>query len=255
MGPSVRSKAPAVADRRIRALDALRGLSVVSMVLFHLCYDLRNLSGVGLPWFDGLLQDLWRASISWTFLLIAGAMCAQSRSNLRRALRYLTCATLVFAASLVAGVDTPISFGIIFCMGASTLVAWLLSKLGLPRGCLAEAGALLLAFLLTLGLPSGTVGVGRLALEVPRALYSTPWLSWLGFPGPGFVSGDYYPLLPYALLFLVGASLGGRRAHHRGYPEWTYASLCPPLELVGRHALVVYLLHQPLILLALGLVA
>lgn len=264
MTPSARSEraCPAAAGedggaspvrRRIRALDALRGLAVVSMVLFHLCYDLRYLCGVGMPWFGGFSQDLWRASISWTFLLIAGAMCPQSRNNLGRALRYLACAALVFVASLLAGVDTPISFGIIFCMGASTLVAWLVSELGLPRGRPAEALLLFLAFLLALGIPSGGVGLGdRMWIALPRALYSTPWLSWLGFPGPTFASGDYYPLLPYSLLFLSGASLGGWLVA-RGYPDWAYDATCPPLEFVGRHALAVYLLHQPLILIALDL--
>ena len=74
--------------RRIGIFDAVRGFSVISMVLFHLCYDLRFLAGVGLPWFASPLQDIWRASISWTFLFVAGCMCTLSRSNLRRGLTY-----------------------------------------------------------------------------------------------------------------------------------------------------------------------
>ena len=64
--------------RRVRFFDSLRGLSVLSMVGFHLCYDLRYLAGLSLPWFQGTFQDVWRASISWVFLFLAGVMSSYS---------------------------------------------------------------------------------------------------------------------------------------------------------------------------------
>lgn len=241
-------------EGRIRAFDIVRGFSVVSMVAFHLCYDLRFLSGVELSWFAPPLQDVWRASISWSFLFVAGCMSAHSRSNLARAGRYGAVAVLVFLATTVAGVDVPISFGIIYCMAASTLVAWALGRAGLaPRGRLA-AVVLLVLFLALLGLPRGEVGLGPLALEVPAALYRTGWLAWLGLPGADFVSGDYYPLLPYLMLYLAGAALAARW-RERGYPTWAREVRCAALELVGRHALLVYVVHQPVLLALSALVA
>lgn len=242
------------AHGRLAAFDVLRGLAVVSMVLFHLCYDLRFIYGHELAFFRPPLQDLWRASISWTFLLVAGCMCSFSRDGLRRALRYLAVAAVVFVATTVAAVDVPISFGIIFCMGASTLVDHALDRLSLaPRGWWA-ASVLLVLFLVLREVPQGYVGLRDLglALPLPRQLYATPYLSFLGLPGPRFSSGDYYPLVPYTLMFLVGASLG-RQLSGTGWPAWFARLSCPPLELVGRHALPIYLLHQPLIMAALTL--
>lgn len=233
---------------RVQVFDLVRGLAVISMVAFHLCYDLRFIAGLPLPWFGGALREAWRCSISWTFLFIAGCMCPLSRDNLRRALRYGAVALAIWVVTSVAAVDTPISFGIIYCMAACALVAWLLGRLGaLPRGRLAAA-LLFVAFLALQGLASGRVGVGALSVELPAGLYQTPWLSWLGLPGPGFSSGDYYPLLPYLALFLAGAALGARWAR-RGYPAWARAARVAPLNLVGRHALLVYVAHQPVILL------
>lgn len=102
--------------RRVRFFDSLRGLSVLSMVGFHLCYDLRYLAGLSLPWFQGTFQDIWRATISWAFLFLAGVMSSYSRNNYRRAAKYGLFALAIFAVTAIAAVDDAISFGIIFCM-------------------------------------------------------------------------------------------------------------------------------------------
>lgn len=245
--PAAGSDAPASPVGRIGIFDAVRGFSVVSMVLFHLCYDLRFIVGADLSWFAPPLQDVWRCSISWAFLFIAGCMCPLSRSNLRRAAQYGAVALAIWLVTTVVAVDTPISFGIIYCMAACTLVAWALGRLGLlPHGPLAAA-LLLVGFLALQGLSDGTVGFGPLSVKLPHELYATPWLSWLGLPDAGFASGDYYPLLPYLLLYLAGAAMGAQWAR-RGYPTWARAAHVSPLNFVGRHALAVYVIHQPVIL-------
>ena len=240
------------ASGRMAFFDVARGFSVVSMVLFHLCYDLYFLSGVDIPWFVPPFRDIWRASISWTFLFVAGISCSLSRSNLRRSGRYLALAAAIFVATTVAAVDTPISFGIIFCMGASTLLYALLERMGAtPRGELA-ALVLFVLFLACQGVPHGHVGLLGLDLELPRAPYETGLLSWLGFMGPHFSSGDYYPLIPYALCYLSGAAFarsdtGGKVL--AAVRDWG----CAPLEFVGRHPLAIYVAHQPIILLVVQL--
>ncbi|MGI6229566.1 MAG: heparan-alpha-glucosaminide N-acetyltransferase [Tractidigestivibacter sp.] len=233
--------------------DLLRGISVISMVLFHYCYDLRFLAGKDLAWFAPPFIDIWRASISWTFLLIAGCMCAQSKSNLKRAGRYGAVALAIFLVTYLAAVDVPISFGIIFCMAASTFIAALLKKAHLlPKNPVA-AILFFVLFLASLHIAQGTFGLGSHIVTMPGWLYQTEWLSWLGFPGPNFASGDYYPVLPYTLLYLSGASLGGWFAK-RGYPSWAKSAKVAPINFVGRHALAVYVIHQPVLLLLSGVV-
>lgn len=143
------------------------------MVLFHLCYDLRFIYGLDLRWFAPPLQDVWRASISWTFVFIAGCMFPLSRSNLRRGAQYAAVALAIFVVTSVASVDTPISFGIIYCMAACTLVTWALAAGGLvPRGPVAAA-ALLVAFVALLGLPRGFVGIGPVSVALPEWAYGS----------------------------------------------------------------------------------
>lgn len=217
------------------------------MVLFHLCYDLKFISGVSLTWFEPPLQDIWRASISWTFLFVAGCMCLHSRSNLKRALQYGLVALAIWVATTIAAVDVPISFGIIYCVAACTLVSAGLQRLNaLPRGYVAAA-ILFAVFLALQGLSHGRVGLGTLSVELPEALYDLNGLAWLGIPGPGFSSGDYYPLLPYLMMYLCGAAVASRWKRD-GYPRWAREAHLAPLTFMGRHALAVYVIHQPLLL-------
>lgn len=234
---------------RIPALDTLRGLTIVSMVLFHATYDLAYLYGIEVDWFlFGPVQDIWRNSISWTFLFLAGWMTSFSRDNLRRGGRYALAALVVFAVTAIARVDTPISYGIIFCMAAMTLI-WGCVERFAPN---ALDRAPRLAWVLPLALFFLTRGV-------PHHRYAIEHLAWLGFPSPGFTSGDYYPLIPFGFMYLSGA-LMARAVRGEGdwdperFPAWMRRDLCPALTFLGRHSLPIYLLHQPIVLLAIDLV-
>ena len=213
---------------------------MISMALFHATYDLAYIYGFQLSWFtQGVFQDVWRASISWVFLFIAGWMCSYSRNNAKRALKYGVAALLVWLATSLASVDDSINFGIIFCMAASTALFTVLKpllnridwKLGLTA-CLA---------------------LFALTWSVPRGVYPVAGFAWLGFPYPGFISGDYYPVIPFAFMYLSGwfASKG---FSNKEFSTWMQVGVCKPLERLGRHALPFYLLHQPIILMVLDVV-
>ena len=55
---------------RITFFDTIRGISVVSMILFHFTYDLFFISHVKLTWFTPLLMQIWIPSISYPFIFI-----------------------------------------------------------------------------------------------------------------------------------------------------------------------------------------
>ena len=228
-------------SERIGFFDALRGFTMISMALFHGSYDLAYIYDKPMPWFtQGPFQDIWRASISWVFLFIAGWMCSFSHDNIRRGIKYAVAALVVWLATTVASVDDSVNFGIIFCMAASTLIVALamplLSKCPpLPTMIIALA-------------------IFGLTWNIPHQVYEVDHLAWLGFPGAGFVSGDYYPLVPFFFMYLAGFMASRlMRKSRKSYPAWMYAHPVRPLEALGRHALPFYLLHQPIILAILEL--
>lgn len=229
-------------QKRITIFDTIRGFTMLSMAGFHACYDLAYLYGWDMPWFtQTIFQDIWRASISWVFLFIAGWMCTLSRNNIKRAAKYAVAALIVWFATTLVSVDDSVNFGIIFCMAASTAIV------ALARPALDRVPAVwgiticLILFVCT--------------WNIPKAVYPIPYLAWLGFPGPDFVSGDYYPLIPFLLMYLAGffAARTAQKAN-REAPAWAYENPIPALASLGRHALPFYLLHQPIILGVLELI-
>lgn len=56
----VQQKAPA---SRYALLDELRGLDLVSMMLYHACWDMMFLFGIWMDWYIGWPGRLWQQSI------------------------------------------------------------------------------------------------------------------------------------------------------------------------------------------------
>ena len=110
-----------------------------------------------------------------------------------------------------------------------------------PRLGLAGAFGL---FLLVRNINDGFLGfAGVPILMLPRSWYANLFTAGLGFPGPGFVSSDYFSLLPWLLLFWTGYFLYRLRPAEPLLPDIRL----PGFSAMGRHSLLIYLLHQPVL--------
>ena len=90
------------------------------------------------------------------------------------------------------------------------------------------------------------IGVFSLRLiELPAFLYGSKYLSFIGFMSDGFFSADFFPLIPWLFLFLFGYYLW-RWIRLRGWDPLFRFNI-PALSFIGRHSLVIYLIHQPLL--------
>lgn len=230
------------------ALDTLRGLCVVSMVLYHAMYDLVYLKGFPAPWYGDWPGYLWQQSICWTFILLSGLCWNLSRRHLRRGLILVGCGAVITLATWLAMPSQLILYGVLNLLGLSALLLIPLDKAlrKLPPWLgLAGAGAL---FFLTRGVPRGYLGFEGLRLwDLPAALYQWDALAVLGFHSPGFSSTDYFPLVPWFFLYLAGYFLWRVLTPHRKVLELLQPGL-RPLSFVGRHSLLIYLVHQPLLM-------
>ena len=229
--------ARAAATARIPAIDALRGGAILAMIGYHFAFDLN--------WFGVFHADfnhdaLWlslRALIVSAFLLLVGvSLVLAHRAGVsrhrfwRRIGLIVLCAALVTAASYFAFPQTFITFGILHCIALATLLAWPLVRY--------PVAALIIGVAI--------VGIG---LQVRLPLFDAPWLNWVGMMTHKPTTEDYVPLFPWLGVVFIGVAAGGwlirsnlrlQRALSRSSPRW--------INWLGRHSLLVYMVHQPVLL-------
>jgi uncharacterized membrane protein len=242
-------------SRRIWEIDFLRGLSIILVVGYHLLYDLGAF--VGVERFLGFTTDL--SSIAWRvaqnffaglFIVLSGTSCSLTRSNTRRGLRLLAVAlALTLVIYLIAvwfhlfdPADTVI-FGILHCLAVSMLLyGAVFEKASAAANALCGAAV---------------IGLAALLPMLKKALViRSNWLIPFGLPSPSFSSLDYFPLIPWLGVFLIGAALGKSvYAPKKSLLPWRFPQTF--VNAAGRHSLIIYIAHQPVImgvLYALGLV-
>ena len=224
--------------QRIWELDAFRGLCILGMVLVHLVYDLTVLYGL-IQWqppegFRFLQQ--WGGVI---FFLLSGISATLGRHSVRRGLIVLGCGLVVSTVTFgmvhlgLAGNGMQIYFGVLHCLGCCMILWGVLKKL--PGWLLAVLAA-------------GMLALGFWFLFLPGVDF--PWLMPLGLSWKGFVSSDYFPLLPYLGFFLAGALLGRTLYKNKCTLLPRVDPRSPAIGLLtfcGRHSLWIYMLHQPVL--------
>jgi uncharacterized membrane protein len=227
------AEAPAL---RIGAIDGLRGSALCLMIVYHFCFDLN--------WFRFISADfdndpLWlgfRALIVTSFMLLVGvSLLLARRAGItrrhfwRRIALIAFCAILVSAASYVTFPQTFITFGILHSIAIASVLAWPATRF--PRAALAAGIAI--------------VVIGNL---VTHPVFDTSWLQWVGLMTHKPATEDYAPLFPWLGVVLIGIALGHWLSSRQFRPLRPLSQIAPRwLMWLGRHSLLVYMLHQPVL--------
>ena len=232
---------PATAERRGRiwAIDALRGFALIAMATYHFSWDLEYFGylepgTVGTGGFK-----IYARLIAGSFLFLAGISLVlghypvfKARAFAIRFAKIAVAAVVITIATWFAFPDSFIFFGILHSIAAASLIGLLFLRLP----------AIL------------TLAVAAAAFAAPFYLRSTifdmPALWWVGLSETLPRSNDYVPLLPWLAPFLAGIAAARvalsfgwfEKLRTDGSARWKAA-----LTAAGRHSLIIYLLHQPLL--------
>lgn len=229
---------------RYQLLDAIRGLAIINMVLYHFSYDVCVLYGMWPALLSDMRAHVWQQYICFSFILISGAVWHLGRHHLRQGL-LLSGLGLLF--TLVTALFVPsavIYFGVLSFLGCAMLLmiplARPLSRIPAPIGFAAS----LILFALLRHLSSGWIGFGGWRIALPEAWYHG-WLSTvLGLPFPGFFSSDYFPVFPWFFLFTAG-HFACLWAEQYASARKVMSYRIPLLSRLGRYSIYVYVIHQP----------
>lgn len=164
---------------------------------------------------------------------------------MKRGVKTLFWGMVITAVTTLLMPSQQITFGILHFFGTAMILCGLLEKpiMKIPT----IPGILLSLFFLvtTWNLYRGIWGIpGLFTLPLPEMGHHFP-LFVLGFR-TGHGSSDYYPLMPWLFLFLVGVFLG-RYFKASKVPSVFQKDPLPILSTIGRHTLWIYLIHQPVV--------
>lgn len=215
----VQQKAPA---SRYALLDELRGLDLVSMMLYHACWDMMFLFGIWMDWYAGMPGRLWQQTICWVFILLSGFCVPLGHRTLKRGAQVFAAGALVTVVTLVFMPEDRVVFGVLTFLGSAMLLTGVLEPLlkKIPPAAGLAVSAVL--FALTYHLDERWLGFGGLRLALPDAWYANYFTAFFGFLPFDFYSTDYFALLPWLFLFWAGYFL-----HFCMGPQ-THGTAAPP---------------------------
>jgi len=240
-------KSGARPSNRLWEVDALRGFAIVEMVFYHFMWDM-NYFGI---YQGNMLAGPWQwfaRSIATLFIFTLGVSLTLSFNRERQKLghtrlfkRYLLRGAKIFGWGLVITAATYyfigrgfVIFGILHLIGLSIILAYPFLKL--DRWISLAAGLAVIAA----------------GFYVDGLRSESPWLIWLGIKQYGTYMVDYYPVLPW-----FGVTLLGVFAGYSLYPDgkrnftvldWGDVAVICSLQFLGRHSLLIYLIHQPILM-------
>jgi uncharacterized membrane protein len=235
---------------RFREIDATRGIAILMMVLFHTVFDLNffmilpvNVSTGFWRWFAVATASLFLLVVGIS-LVVSRARSAAKLSGFALTKKFLFRGAGIFALGLLVTLATWlylhegfILFGILHLIGVSVILSVLFFRFGKYN------------ILLGLLFIAGGFFIGTLQGPV--------WLLPLGIYPSSFTSVDYTPLIPWFGVVLAGLGVG-EFLYSGGVRRFTVPHLpdriVRPLSFLGRYSLVIYLVHQPIIILLLAAV-
>ncbi len=232
---------------RYGLVDTLRGIALVSMIIYHTVWDMVYIFNEQWPWYSSVYAHIWQRSICISFILISGFCSAMSSSRIKRGITVLLGGVLVSVVTNVFMPDEPIYFGVLVLIGSCMLISVPLDKLISNVNSYAGIIVSLALFLLLGNMDKGYI----LSFILPRSLYKGPVMSYIGFGEMRYKGADYFPLIPWIFIFLAGCFLF-RIIRDRDMLKYAKKGIAP-FSAMGRHTLLIYLVHQPVIYGALWL--
>ena len=223
--------------KRIEIIDALRGFAITLMIIHHALYNTTAFLGAPLWLYSNPVFNFLQIIFIAIFIGVSGISSRFSRGNIERGAIVIVIAVAI--TYVTVRMEMPIYFGILHLLGFFMMFYGVTRKFwdNISRKTAPYI------YIVLIGLSMAA----RILLS-PSSDYVVirDFLSILGWEQPGFVNYDNQVILPWIFVFLLGTWVGEYIREGR-FPEWFYDMKVPFFPLVGRNALLVYVLHQPIL--------
>lgn len=234
--------------KRYELLDTIRGLVLVSMIVYHASWNLVYIYGVKWPWYHSQGAYVWQQSICWTFILLSGFCFSLGKRPWRNGFLVFGSGVLVSLVTILIMPSNRVVFGVLTCIGSCMLILAGTKKFFGKVDCKVGMVISFLFFLITKKINAGYLLLPiNCRLELPKAWYQNYVSTYLGFPFEQFYSTDYFSIIPWFFLFLTGYYLCRIFEKYHLFKLSIFHCGVQVFSYLGRHSLFIYLLHQPVI--------
>lgn len=233
-------------NERFWEIDFLRGFAIILMIFFHILYDLNFYSITNFKIYSGILLYIARLSAS-IFVILAGISLSISYSRVKDRftskeilIKYLKRGLKILFLGLIISVITflyiPrgfVVFGILHFIGTSIILSLFFIRFKFIN--------------IIFGIILIIVGFYLKSLT-----FDFNFLIPLGFIPNNFWTIDYFPLLPWFGVILLGISIGNliflnfKRVYK--IRDLSKNLFVKTFCFLGRNSLLIYFLHQPIII-------
>lgn len=242
-------------NNRLRLIDTYRGLTIISMILFHACWDIVYFDlGLTSKFLYGTKAYIWQQSICYSFILLSGFCFSYGKHHLKRGLMSLGGGIIISIVTSIVIPEERDLFGVLWLLGSCMLLMIPLDKVFIKNKISYLIGLIisLALFIITRNVNHGYLGFeGYNICRLPNTIYNGYIMTYLGFMDSKFYSSDYFSIIPWIFLFLTGYFIqklikDNNRLFKLGIK---------PLEIIGRHSFIIYMLHQVVLYLVFGLIS
>ena len=258
--PALKSKSLKKKDR-IWELDFIRGICVILLIWDHFMFNIAEIFGdawvianpihngileLAINYENGMLREIFHPIIFCLFFLLCGISCNLSRNNLKRGIEALF---LAFGITAVTSMfDMAITFGVLHMLAFSILIYHIIAKVCLDNKRLISMVCLIAGMVIII--------VTQVYTKNPPDNSNTDLGFIANYLGT-YQSADYFPMLPNLGYVLLGASVGGFVYGEKKsvLPILDKYGWYKPISFWGNKALIVYILHQPIIIGLLSIIS
>ena len=247
------------ADNRAFELDLLRGFAIFMMILHHFAYDLRyifeykvfSFISTECDWFWAFLHPFF----IFVFVVISGICCQFSRNNFKRSLKLLIVAlgftVVTITADHFLDLGCSIYFNVLHLLFVSTLLFAVFDHVEQKKyGERNSRNGDAVLFLIVMAFFFLLNGIHYYHYKIHSGFVSI--LGIEPHPDYAWTVGDELGLIPWVGVFFLGVLIG-RHVYKKketlfpNAPKAVHA-VSKPFEWIGRNSLLVYILHQPIVL-------
>jgi len=238
---------------RYGLIDTLRGFAIFCVIVYHFIYDLVHFYSMDFPWFESLAAYLVQQGGAFLFVFISGAMSLCAKAPLQNGLLLVGCGLMITMVTHFYSPANMIVFGILSLLGWAAIITVLarpvLKKIPIKLGLVLS----FFLFFLTHEMAEGRLSLLQVhLLDLPLSWYDSHFLFPLGLPHASFTSADYFPLLPWIFAYWLGYFCW--QMTDEKLREKYFFSQLSTFTFMGRHSLLLYLLHQPIIFAVLSFI-